>query len=195
MRSIYGYTQHMWQQKTTEEIFNTAYDEYADALFRHAAFRLSHHERALELVQDTFMKAWDVLQKGTKVKNIRALLYRILNNLIIDEYRKKKQESLDGLLEKDGVSEGSFAELQSSSLSDMVQGLDLKRSARYVHAALSKLQENYRQVLIMRYIDELKIKEIARILSESQNVISVRINRALKKLREILIGNKALLNI
>lgn len=180
----------MWKKKTTEEVFTEAYDEYADALFRHCTFRLSHRERALELVQDTFMKTWDTLQKGTKVQNIRALLYRILNNLIIDEYRKKKQASLDDLLEQEGVNEGTFSNLQTGSLADTSHMLDTERTALQVRAQLSRLKDNYRQVLILRYIDGLRIQEIAKVLGESENVISVRINRALKKMESEYTYNK-----
>jgi len=171
---------------TTEDAFNKAYDDYADALFRHCMFRLSHRERALELVQDTFMKAWNTVQKGTKIKNWRALLYRYLNNLIIDEYRKKKQTSLEGLLEKDGVSEGTFSELNSGSLKAEIDRVDNELEAIALHNALGKLQDNYKQVIILRYIDGLRVKEVAHILKETQNVVSVRLSRALKKLEQVL---------
>jgi RNA polymerase sigma-70 factor (ECF subfamily) len=171
---------------TTEEAFNKAYDDYADALFRHCMFRLSHRERALELVQETFMKAWDTAQKGEKVKNWRALLYKYLNNLIIDEYRKKKQHSLEYLLDQDGVNEGTFDELNAGSLNAEIKRVDTELEAIALHNALGKLQDNYRRVIILRYIDGLKVKEVSKILHESQNVVSVRINRALKKLEKAL---------
>lgn len=171
---------------TVESTFNKAYDDYADALFRHCMFRLSHRERALELVQETFMKAWDIAQKGERVKNWRALLYRYLNNLIIDEYRKKKQMSLDHLLEQDGVSESSFDELNAGSLNTEIDRLDTELNAIVLHSALGQIKDNYKKVLIMRYIDGLKVKEIAKILQESQNVVSVRINRALQSLKKVL---------
>ncbi len=171
---------------TVEDEFNKAYDDYADALFRHCMFRLSHRERVLELVQDTFMKAWDTAQKGQKIKNWRALLYKYLNNLIIDEYRKKKQLSLDGLLEQEGVSEGTFNELNAGSLNTEIDRVSAELEAIALHSALGKLKDNHKQVLLLRYIDGLKIKEVAHILQESQNVVSVRVNRALKKLEQVL---------
>ena len=172
---------------TTEDDFNKAYDSYADALFRHCMFRLSHCERALELVQDTFMKAWDTAQRGDKIKNWRAMLYKYLNNLIIDEYRKKKQSSLEHLLEQDGISEGTFTELNSGSLNKEIDRLDAELDAIVLHNAMSKLKDNYKKVLILRYIDGLRVKEVAHILQESQNAVSVRINRAIKKLEQVLL--------
>ena len=72
-----------------EKLFLEAFDTHADSLFRHACFRLSDRERARDLVQDTFLKAWDYLRGGGEIQNIKSFLYRILHNLIIDEYRKK----------------------------------------------------------------------------------------------------------
>lgn len=59
-----------------------------------------------------------------------------------------------------------------------------------LHRALAKLEESDREVLVMRYIDDIGPNEIAEILGESANVISVRINRATKALREILNPSK-----
>ncbi len=178
---------------TVEDAFNKAYDDYADALFRHCMFRLSHRERALELVQEAFMKTWDTAQKGERIKNWRALLYRYLNNLIIDEYRKKKQESLDSILDKEGVSEANFADLKTNSLEEVITLLDSKQIAKHLNMELYKLQDNYKRVLILRYIDGLRIKEIAKILKETENTVSVHLNRALKKLKSNLLNNDPLI--
>ena len=67
-------------------------------------------------MQDTFCKSWDYIQKGGEVRNYKPFLYRILNNLIIDEYRKKKSVSLDEILERDGVTEGNCDELFDGSV-------------------------------------------------------------------------------
>lgn len=162
------------------------YEENADALFRHCSFRISNHERALELTQETFMKTWDVTAQGKEIKNYRAFLFRVLNNLIIDEYRKKKSSSLDSLLEKEGVHEGTFDDLQTGSLEEELDKLELGLQGELLKKALQELPESYRSVVVMRYIDELRPKEIAVILKESENTVSVRINRGLQKLRELL---------
>lgn len=96
----------------TEREFTQAYEEHADALFRHCYFRVSNRERALELTQEAFMKTWDSVAQGKEINNYRAFLFRVLNNLIIDEYRKKKSTSLDALLEQENVTEGQFEDLQ-----------------------------------------------------------------------------------
>ncbi|MBL4644729.1 MAG: RNA polymerase sigma factor [Candidatus Pacebacteria bacterium] len=167
-----------------EKEFTQAYEEYADSLFRHCYFRVSSRERALEITQEAFMKTWDTANRGTEIQNYRAFLFRVLNNLIIDEYRKKKSSSLDALLEKEGVNEGHFDELQTGGLEEEIGKIELNFQSGQLEQALKKLPETYRTVVVMRYINELRPSEIADILNESENTVSVRINRGLKKLRE-----------
>jgi len=167
-----------------EKEFSEAYEEYADSLFRHCYFRVSSRERALELTQEAFMKTWDSASRGTEIQNYKAFLFRVLNNLIIDEYRKKKSSSLDALLEKEGVTEGSFDDLQTGSLEEEVEKIELGFKSEELEEALKKLPDAYRSVITMRFMDELRPSEIANILDESENAVSVRINRGIKKLRE-----------
>src|SRR3990167_2086258 len=79
--------------------FSDAYERYSDELFRHCSLRLSDRERALELTQECFLKTWPYIERGEKGEELRAFLYRTLNNLIIDEYRRKKPHSLEAMLE------------------------------------------------------------------------------------------------
>src|SRR5438045_2414242 len=81
-----------------QQEFLKAYDEYADAIFKHCYFRVSSRTKAEDLTQETFMKAWHYFAEGSVIENVKALLYRIATNLIIDEYRRKKEESLENLM-------------------------------------------------------------------------------------------------
>jgi len=181
--SVFAIIQGM---KSSEEAFTHAYNEHADSLFRHCSFRVSNRERALELTQETFFKTWDAIVGGKEIENYRAFLFRVLNNLIIDEYRKKKSTSLDALLEREGVTEGSFDDLQTGSLEEEMDKIDLTIQTEELADALRKLPDNYRTVVVMRYINEMKPTEIAHVLGENENVVSVRINRGIKKLQECM---------
>lgn len=163
-----------------EQEYLKAYDAYADNLFRHAYFRVSDRERALDIVQDTFVKVWDYLVSGGEVREFRPFLYRTLNNLIIDEYRKKKSASLDAMLEGETVSESSFDDLKEGSLQELEEQLDAKRFM----GELAALPDAYREMVVMRYIDELSPQEIASITGESENNVSVRIHRGLAWLKK-----------
>ncbi len=163
-------------KKRHAETLTKAYDEFADAIYRHCYFRVFRRERAEELVQETFSKVWQYMIDGHEVLNVRAFLYRVANNLIIDESRKKKEASLEAL-EEQGV------EFGTSNISKLEATID----AAHVVESLHALSDAHRSVIIMRYIDELEPEEIARITGESANVISVRLHRAIKQLREQLV--------
>jgi RNA polymerase sigma-70 factor (ECF subfamily) len=166
--------------------FGEAYERYSDELFRHASLRLSDRERALELTQETFLKTWDYIQHGEQVRELRPFLYRTLHNLIIDEYRRRKSVSLDAMAEK-GEEEGMGVEAflpadDSNSLEAAIERFDGARALE----ALKQLPDSYREVVSMRYVDSLSPKEIAEAIGESENAVSVRIHRGLKKLKDLL---------
>lgn len=154
--------------------FLRAYDEYADAIFRHCYFRVYDREKARELSQECFMKTWEYLAQGKEVKNLRAFLYRVANNLIIDSSRKKKESSLDAMMD---------AGFEPADGGDKTA---LAAEAGAMVALLERLEEKYRDVVRMRYLDGLSPKEIAHALGETENAISVRIHRGLAQLRAYL---------
>lgn len=155
-----------------EKAFLEAYEQYGDAIFRHCYFRVSDREKAKDLVQETFSRAWQFIASGHEVQNMKAYLYQIANNLIIDYYRKKKDISLDGLQE-DGFDPGF----------DDREHLENFIAGKEALGMLESLDDAYRGVVIMRYVDDVPIQDIAVIMGVSENVVSVRLHRALKKLR------------
>lgn len=165
--------------------FSDIFDSHSDELFRHAFLRLSDRERALELTQETFLKAWNNVSRGEEVRQPRSFLYRILNNLIIDEYRKHKSQSLDAMLENEETSTAVEAELLRDEVDIEEEAMTRFEGARALKA-LEQLGEAHRSVLVLRYIDGLSPREIADSLGESENTISVRIHRGIKKLRVLL---------
>ena len=168
---------------SADDIFLASFEEHSDALFRHAFFRLSDRERALDLTQDTFIRAWDYVRAGGAIRQPKSFLFRIMNNLIIDEYRRAKSDSLDKKLEDNPAFESAFAE---SSMREVEEEMDEKALTQKVHAAIAELPNDYRSAITMRYIDGFSPKEIARLIGSTENVVSVRIHRALQKLKAIL---------
>lgn len=157
--------------------FEEIYQRESDAVFRFCLFRVSDREVSLDLAQEIFMRYWDNLSSGKEIKNDRAFLFTISRNLIIDYYRKKKATSLDEIIEE---SEDSL-----SILSDHTQNIELTAEAGFFLEKINDLEATYRQVIYMRFVEDLRPKEIAEILDLSPNVVSVRLNRALERLREI----------
>ena len=163
-----------------EKAYIEAFDEHADALYRHCFFRVSDPERARDIVSDAFTKTWDYLVKGNEIEKFKPFLFRTLNHLIIDEYRKKKMDSLDALLDESDVPEGAFAELVEGSREEIEFSID----AQEVPRLIEKMPETHREVVVMRFVDGLMPKEIAEILDVSVNTISVRIHRGMSWLSD-----------
>jgi RNA polymerase sigma-70 factor, ECF subfamily len=188
---VYNGVHNMAGQKKTvnsvevqEDRFLKAFEEYSDALFRHATLRIQNRERALDLVHDAYTKVWTYVRGGHEVDAFRPFLYKVLNNLIIDEYRKTREVSLDAILEKEGVDEGSFDELSESTVEALAATID----GRQAFALLETLPDEYREVIILRFVDQLGPREISELIEETENTISVRIHRGLKLLRAKIEG-------
>ena len=110
--------------------------------------------------------------EGGKVEMMKAFLYHILNNLIVDEYRRRKIVSLDTLVEKGyepsvDDSEKIFNKLDSGALILLIQRLPLK----------------YQKIMRMRFVQDLSLKEMGLITGQSKNAMSVQIHRGLARLK------------
>src|SRR3984957_2816959 len=88
------------QETQQRAILTLAHHDFEKGLNVHAFFKLNNHGTGEDLVQDTFIKTWGYLMRGGKIDVMKAFLYHVLNNLIVDEYRKRKTSSLDTLMEK-----------------------------------------------------------------------------------------------
>ncbi len=158
-------------QETLEKIFTESFDSFGDAIFRFCVFKVSNRDLAEDMTQEVFTRYWQYLRDGKEMTNTRAFLYTIANNLAKDWYKKKKSVSLDEKMETGSIPAGSEP--------------DPERMAEYqeVIDAIGDLEQKNKEVLLLRYVEGLQIKDIADILNETTNAISVRINRATKKLK------------
>ena len=172
-------------QSRLEQAYLQAYDSYMDALFKHAVFRVSDREQALDLTQQVFVKTWDFLVEGGTILSYKSFLYRVLNNLIIDYYRKQKNISLDALLEDDKRSDAIEALSSNGSRDEAEESLAAKVDLEKLNQHIAKLTPLYRSVIVLRFVDGLSIREIADILHVDQNLVSVRIHRGIENLRTL----------
>lgn len=157
--------------------FLRAYDDLSDAIFRHCYYRCFDREKARELMQECFMRTWEKLAAGDDIQNLRAFLYRVATNLVIDSSRRKTTDSLDAMTEDLGfeaVDHGAHGRMEIAAETSRIAGL------------MDKIDPKYRDAVSLRYIDGLSPKEIAEIVGESENAVSVRIHRGLAMLREHL---------
>lgn len=166
-----------------EAAFLDAFDAHADALFRHACMRLSDRERAKDATQDAYVRAWDYLVAGNEVREWRSFLYRVLNNRIIDEYRRTKELSLDALAEEGAVEAAAIE--PPPSRREQEEALDTAHAAAVMRTLIMELPEPHRGALVLRYLDGLSPGEIATALEISENAASVRVHRALARLKAL----------
>lgn len=171
-------------QHPHEAAFLQAFDDYADALFRHAALRLSDRERARDAVQDTFVRTWDYLVQGGEVRAWKSFLYRVLNNLIVDEYRRGRTLSLDALLEEQPA-ETAARLAEEDAARELEEALDGERAASLVRSLIRELPEPHQSAIILRYVDGLSPREAGEALGISENAVSVRTHRALARLKTL----------
>lgn len=157
-------------------IFMKSYEENSDALFRYCYFQTSNRDVATDILQDTFTKTWIYLSEGKEVDNLKAFLYKVAKNLIIDYRRKKKSYSLDAITETgvDFAGESEEENVTNNFDKDFVVG------------KLEKLDPDDREILTMRYVNEMSIREISDTLDMTPNNVSVKIHRAVEKMKKVL---------
>jgi len=162
-------------KKKIEKDFAAAYDQHADAIFRHCYTRTGNRALARDLTQETFLRAWGSVAEGAAIENLRAFLYRVATNAVIDHVRKAKEYSLDTMMDEgfDPASRGHYAITARADYGDFMR-------------ALTRLDDMHKTVVTMRLIDDMSPREIAKILNEPENTVSVRIHRGIKKLKELL---------
>ncbi len=163
-------------EEDIKKIFLEAHEKYSDAIFRYIYYRVYDRELAKDLMQETFQNTWLHFAKGKKIEHLQAFLYMVAKNIIINNSRKNKTQSLDELMEMGfNPSNGNTEQKYNSQI-----------DAENLCKSVNCLPEKYSEIIKMRFMEELSIDEIASILNESANNISVRINRALEKLRKNL---------
>lgn len=156
------------------QAYGELYDLYADRLRRFLFFKLPRQEDAEDLLHETFLRAWEYMTSSL-VEEAEALLFRIARNLIADFYRKKSPEALTTALEGT-LTDGT----------DLEGATDTHLLSAKAIAALGALKDEYREVLVMRYLSEMDVHEIARALTKTPNNIRVLLHRATLACKKML---------
>jgi RNA polymerase sigma-70 factor (ECF subfamily) len=152
--------------------FTATYDLYKDAIFRYCLWKSSDRDTGQDLMQETFLRYWVCMQDKKEILHTRAFLYRIAHNLFVSHVRRKKEASLDQLL--DTGYEPTVDPWQKVHVC-----LDAKRPLM----KLSKMRPSFKKVLHQRFILGLAPSEIAVMNGETANTVSVRIFQGLRHLR------------
>jgi RNA polymerase sigma-70 factor, ECF subfamily len=168
-------------KKQEAQAFSDLYDKYSSDLYRFVFYKVGREEEAQDLTSLVFLKAWQHIGKHSisETKTLRALIYKIARNAIIDHYRegRDKIESLDN--------DDKPIVILNEDL-DLEEEMDTQISLEKIQKHLHNLKEEYRELIVLRYINELEIEEISVVTGKSKGSIRVSLHRALQALKDKL---------
>ena len=154
--------------------------EQYDKIYRYCYFKLQKREIAEDITQETFLRFLESKDYHNEGKALRYL-YTIARNLCIDEYRKKKYQSLEeGFNEAENVGNNPRSGVASSDMEEKVI------TSMAVQAALSELEEEERELVLLRYVNEVPISVICSMYRVSRFSCYRKLQRILKTLQEKL---------
>ncbi|GBD33889.1 RNA polymerase sigma factor YlaC [bacterium HR34] len=160
-----------------KQYFSNIYDKYFDSIYKFIFLKTPSKETAQDITSDVFLKFFNyIVKNGYKsINNPRAFLYKTARNLISDYYRKN--------------SHIPFSQLPDD-LPDLEQGIeqkiDIDIQINFVKKQLQQLPQEYQDIIIMYYLEEIPIKEIAEIVDKTENNVRVIIHRCLQHLKQSL---------
>lgn len=161
--------------------FGLLYDKYQEQIFRFIYVKVGRREDAEDLAAQVFLQAL------TNISDWRDLgypfsswLYRIARNSVIDFYRASKNNT-------------SLEDLPAEQFATMAQELevdtDIALSIAHVRKSMLSLKEEYQDVLLMRFVEDMSIKDTAAALGKSEGAVKLLTHRAVRALREKLKKN------
>ncbi len=168
--------------KDLEQQLTSAYQAHANALLRYCSLKVNSPEVAEDLIQETFLRAWRSIRQGTEVSNLKAFLYQILRNLIVDNYRSRANDTSLDTLQEEGF------EPESVQVDDIERWVDCL-DGNIALKLLETMNAPYRDVLLMKYMQDKSLEQIAKITHASKNAVTVRVHRGLAMLQKLFVHN------
>lgn len=168
------YQKHVKKAIAGDKIaFGELYKIFLNKIYRFVYYLVGDEFVAEDITQNTFLKAWNGLSgfsmdRGT----FQSYLFTIARNLVIDTQRKKKSYSLEGGYGKDVETGENF-----------IENVWKDETNKKVHQALTDLSEFDRQLVILRFFEEMRFDEIAEIVGKESGTVRVKIHRILEKLK------------
>jgi len=156
--------------------------EHADGLFSYALALTRNVHEAEDLVQETYLRAIQGMERLREDGNAKAWLYAILRNIRFNQIRQR--HTRPRLLELDA--DEKFAELIAETDKDPLALYVSKVEKQQIHEALEQLSEEFREIILLREFAELSYQEIAALLGCAQGTVMSRLARARQKLRTLL---------
>ena len=153
--------------------FESLYRKYAPDLYRFALYLSGHHAEAEDLASETFVRAWNS-PEAIRAATAKAYLFTILRNLFLNQHAKKAKQTL---LDESSLPDPAATPFKAAEQQDQLN---------WTLAALQRLPEIDRTVLLLRVQEELSYQEIADTVGLSLSAVKVKIHRARLKLTQML---------
>lgn len=150
------------------------YDAYSHLLVKYLAKMLNDPYQAEDLMQDTFVKAYQYVLHE-EIKYPKTFLFRIAHHLAIDHLRKQSPIQMI----KDFIVKDNRPSIETI--------LEIKEESKDLYDAILSLKPSYREVIILRKIEEFSIKETAMILNWSESKVKSTLFRATRALEKKLV--------
>lgn len=161
-------------QQDDKDAYGQIYGLFYERIYKYCRFNCNNQETAIDICQETFIKAWKALPRfDTSKGTFQAFLYRIAKNLIIDNSRKKKEESIN-----------NYEHLETKE--DFAIDIDKNDNIKKLKEAIDKLNQKDKQIIVLHYFEELPGAEVAKIIGIREGALRVQTHRIIKKLKEIM---------
>ncbi len=162
-----------------KEAFGELYRIFLDRIYRFVYYLVRDEFSAEDITQNTFLKAWNNLPNFSQDRGtFQSYLYTIARNLVIDNQRKKKELSLEA---------GYGADIETDeNPEEKIWKDDMMQKVR---VALSDLNELDRQLVILRFFEEMHFDEIAEVVGKEAGTIRVKMHRIMESLKDKLKNN------
>lgn len=157
--------------------FNLIVDQWKDKIHRFAYRFLMDSDDANEITQKTFIKAYQKIDTLDEPGKFSPWLYRVANNLCIDELRRAGRKNIDTIAdwsEHESENKSPQKNLEKSELSELLQ------------KALMTLPDEQRVVVVMKQYEGFTFREISEILEQPENTVKSRMYYGLKSMRSTL---------
>ena len=156
--------------------FEEIYDSFASELYRYVQLRISDKEAVEDVMADMFVRFWKRQLSGQAIQNPRALLYSIAHGLIVDAYRRA------------GVrAHAAIEDVEESALGvedDTEEFIARRQSYEEIVQSLDKIHPDYKDLILLHYVQDVPISEIAEIVQKKEGTVRVQLHRALKALKQ-----------
>lgn len=158
---------------------------YQNRLYRYLLRMLREPADAEDLFQQTWMRVAERIRQYNPERNFDAWLFSVARNLAIDHLRRMRPDSLDETISGDREGETKAARLISRDRPALEGILEHERAGQ-LEAAMGELPLSYREVLTLRFEEEMKLEEIAQVLEIPLSTVKTRLRRSLDRMRHTI---------